>query len=660
MKSWGIVSAKVLLLLFFGVSSGYMNPLSGQEIAQLQKPLQHEVAVTLKLIQVYITDKNGKQVTNLDKSEFRVFDNGKLQTITEFERHMAPASKPATEQPVVKETLVTTEITAPRMGRKFFVLIDLDSNDLEGLAKSRSAALHFLDSQALPSDEIGVYSYSFMQGLVLHIYLTTDHAKVREAVRRIRDVPGKQSGGTGGADTGTIVTSSGDSGNVRIAVQASTSPSRAFADRMTALAKVLGHIPGYKNILYFSQGSVINGMDGDAVRRLKDMSREFGASNAPFYAVNTETPKPFNMGGGIIKGGELLAFVAEQSGGKAYKEVGAVIHFADIAQDIQDLTRNYYVLGFPVQESWDGKYHKIKVEMRSGDYRVQAQSGYYNPKLFRDFSDLEKEIHLFDLALVEKPAAQAPLMFAMRALQYERKEEARVLMLSKLPAEVMDKFANKKIELVSLIFDEQDNPVDRKQTKPDLAKYRSMDVFYSSEALLKPGAYRCRFIIRDLDTGEAALAYTRATVPTKAGSGLSLFSPMLLIDGSNFAFWDMGTKKNTAPWMDLYSYDRSLYSPLMGELAQGTLKIFAVIPFSFKGVPLAAISFSATLVDSATGKNVRLPLTVLNRFQKGGLEIQFVELSLNAVAPGKYLLYFHAEDAAAKPLGYAQTPLTIK
>ncbi|MCX6562774.1 MAG: VWA domain-containing protein [Candidatus Aminicenantes bacterium] len=641
MKSWGIVSAKVLLLLFFGVSSGYMNPLSGQEIAQLQKPLQHEVAVTLKLIQVYITDKNGKQVTNLDKSEFRVFDNGKLQTITEFERHMAPASKPATEQPVVKETLVTTEITAPRMGRKFFVLIDLDSNDLEGLAKSRSAALHFLDSQALPSDEISVYSYSFMQGLVLHIYLTTDHAKVREAVRRIRDVPGKQSGGTGGADTGTIVTSSGDSGNVRIAVQASTSPSRAFADRMTALAKVLGHIPGYKNILYFSQGSVINGMDGDAVRRLKDMSREFGASNAPFYAVNTETPKPFTQG---IGGGELLAFVAELTGGKAYKEIGAVIHFADIAQDIQDLTRNYYVLGFPVQESWDGKYHKIKVEMRSGDYRVQAQAGYYNPKPFRDFSDLEKEIHLFDLALVEKPAAQAPLMFAMRALHFENKEAGRVLMLSKLPAEVMDKFAKKKIELVSLIFDEQDNPVDRKQTKPDLAKYKGADLFYSSEVPLKPGAYRCRIIIRDMDTGEAALAYVRVSVPAKAGSGLSLFSPMLLIAGGNLAYWDMGTKKNTAPWMDLYFYDRSLYSSLTGELAQGTAKIFAVIPFSFAGILPATITFSATLVDSASGKNSRVPLTVLSKFQKGGLEIQFVELSLIVIPSGKYLLYVHAED----------------
>ena len=651
MKKFSFLFLAAGLCFILGPSSHAGS--ASQEAARPQNPLQHEVAVTLKLIQVYVTDKNGKPVTNLDKSEFRVFDNGQLQTITEFERHMASPPKPAKEPPI-KEAIAPTEIAAPRMGRKFFVFIDLDSNDLEGIAKSREAAFHFLDTQTLPSDEIGVFSSSFMRGIVLHTYLTTDHVKVREAIQRIREVPGRKSGGTGDASTPTIVVSGQDSGIViRSPVSSGGGPS---TDRMIALAKALRYIPGYKNILYFSQGGSIN--DRASRDRLDEMSREFAASNAPFFAVNTETPDPFNPGG--TKGEALLAFVAERSGGKAYKDIGAVTHFADIARDIQDLTRNYYVLGYPVRETWDGKYHKIKVEMSSGDYRVRSQPGYFNPKPFREYSDLEKDLHLFDLAMSEKTESPMPVIFAMRALHFENKEAGRVLMLSKLPAEVMDKFAKKKIELVSLIFDEQDNPVDRKQIKPDLAKYKGADLFYSSEASLKPGAYRCRFIIRDLDTGEAALAFALATVPVKADSGLSLFSPLLLIAESNFAYWDMGTKKNTAPWMDLYTYDRRIYSPLTGGLAQGTAKIFAVIPFSFAGILPAMITFSATLVDSASGKNVRLPLTVLNKFQKNGLEIHVLELSLDAIAPGKYSLYFHAEDAAAKPLGYAQTPLTIK
>jgi VWFA-related protein len=635
-----------------GLSS--QSGLASQEAVRLQKPLQYEVAVTLKLIQVYVTDKNGKPVVNLDKSAFRVFDNGQFQTITEFERHMAPAPSPGISESPIKEILVPAETTAPRMSRKFFFLIDLDANDLEGIAKSRAAALHFLDTQALPSDEVGVFSSSFMRGIVLHTYLTTDHGKVREAIQRIREVPGRKSGGTGGADTPGIVVS-GRSETATIRVASSSKSGGSSPDRMIALAKALRYIPGYKNILYFSQGGSIN--DRAYRDRLDEMSREFAASNAPLYAINTETPDPFNPGG--TKGEELLAFVAERSGGKAYQEIGAVAHFADIAQNIQDLTRNFYVLGYPVRETWDGKYHKIKVEMSSGDYRVQAQPGYYNPKPFRDYSDLEKEIHLFDLALSEKTEPPVPMIFAMRALYFENKDGERVLIWSKIPPEVIEKFSNRKIELVSLIFDEQDNPVDRKQMKPDLAKYRGMDVFYSSEAPLKPGAYRCRFIIRDLDTGEAALAYTRATVPAKTNADLSLYSPLLLVSGSNFAYWDMGTKKNAAPWMDIYSYDHARYSPAM-EVPTGTSRIFAVVPFRTFKSDQPDIAYTADLIDSLSGDKIPMTPSILNRTRQGDFAIQFLEFPLNNIPSGKYVLYLHAEDVASKSISYAQMSIVIR
>ncbi|NIO21804.1 MAG: hypothetical protein GTN76_14015 [Candidatus Aenigmarchaeota archaeon] len=48
--------------------------------------LQYEVTVTLKLIQVYVTDKKGNPVLDLTKDDFFVFDNGHKQTLTEFER----------------------------------------------------------------------------------------------------------------------------------------------------------------------------------------------------------------------------------------------------------------------------------------------------------------------------------------------------------------------------------------------------------------------------------------------------------------------------------------------------------------------------------------------------------------------------------------------
>ncbi len=41
-----------------------------QQASLSQKPLQHEVSVTLKLIQVYVTDKDGKPVLDLAKDDF--------------------------------------------------------------------------------------------------------------------------------------------------------------------------------------------------------------------------------------------------------------------------------------------------------------------------------------------------------------------------------------------------------------------------------------------------------------------------------------------------------------------------------------------------------------------------------------------------------------
>ena len=52
-----------------------------------QKTLQHEVTVTLKLVQVIVTDKEGNPVTDLRKEDFILFDNGREQVLTEFEKH---------------------------------------------------------------------------------------------------------------------------------------------------------------------------------------------------------------------------------------------------------------------------------------------------------------------------------------------------------------------------------------------------------------------------------------------------------------------------------------------------------------------------------------------------------------------------------------------
>jgi len=651
-----------LTLFFLSGAFSTPAPLAHQAAAPLQKALQHQVAVTLKLVQVYVTDKAGKPAMDLERSDFKLFDNGQLVAITDFEVRTA-AETPRPAALAAKAETAPAPESAAQMGRKFFFFFDHDSNDFAGIAKARDAALHFLDTAILAEDEVGVISHAFMSGLIMHCFLTRDRAKVREAVLRVRDVPGRKSYGTGSADTsaaGTIVVSSqSDPSGAAVVVSRSGSAGGGFnyTKRMSDLARALRYIPGYKNIVYFSQGGSIS--NRETRERLEEMSREFAAANAPLYTINTETPDPFNPKG--TQGEPTLALVAQLSGGKSYKEIGAIQHIPEIAADIQTLTRNYYVLGFPVRQTWDGKYHKIKVEIGRDDYRIQAPSGYYNPKPFKDYTDIEKELHLFDLALSEKPAGKPPLLFPMRILRFESGEEGGVLLMALIPPAVISAFAGRRIEVISLVLDDQDNPIGRHQLKPDLVKIRAREVVFTAEASLKPGAYRCRIILRDLESGDAALAYAAVTIPppTSAG-GLKLFSPLLLTSYRPLLTWEEENKKGARRWTEIYSYDPAKYALLAGDVPAGTRSICAVVPYAFGKLGRGPVSLRAALVDAAKGTRTEVPLSVIATTRRDGGEIQLIECGLDGVPAAKYLLYIYGEDVSTQGVSYAQTALTIR
>ncbi len=79
----------IILLLAFLFQPGLhrLNSESAQA-KKGQKTFQQEVVVTLKLVQVHVTDKKGNPITDLTKDDFILYDNRKLQTITDFEKHL--------------------------------------------------------------------------------------------------------------------------------------------------------------------------------------------------------------------------------------------------------------------------------------------------------------------------------------------------------------------------------------------------------------------------------------------------------------------------------------------------------------------------------------------------------------------------------------------
>ena len=272
LKKEGLTFLGLTLFLWAGGGGLLFGP---DEEAGNQEVYKHEVAVTLKLVQVYVTDKSGKPVIGLEKSDFIVYDNGVLQKVTDFEKHVIPgqaveATVPSTET-VARTPLPKTE----RMSRKFFLVFDFAYNSFIGVVKAKKAALDFIDTRLLPTDEVAFLSYSALKSLILHEYLTTDHDKVRQAVGAVakgeiggrafeieeqywknRDVD-YQTGRVDGAgdEVGTVESRRWKlRTNQEMERMASKNQTFNFLSRMTDLAKALRYIPGQKNVVLFSSG----------------------------------------------------------------------------------------------------------------------------------------------------------------------------------------------------------------------------------------------------------------------------------------------------------------------------------------------------------------------------------------------------------------------
>ena len=162
---------------------------------------------------------------------------------------------------------------------------------------------------------------------------------------------------------------------------------------MGELANALKYIPGAKAIVFFSARTTVP----------PELGRAFASSNTPVFVVNTQD--------WIMKGSVKQKYLWTEHPLKAFAETSGGRYFADVtaveavSASIQSFSANYYVLGYYVNEAWDGRLHQIKVETTRPGAKVYAQAGYNNPRPFVEWSEIEKKLNLYDLTFADRPAA---------------------------------------------------------------------------------------------------------------------------------------------------------------------------------------------------------------------------------------------------------------
>jgi len=667
-------------------------------------PIQHEVTVTLKLVQVYVTDREGKPVPDLLATDFDLFDNGKPMTITEFEKHaLFTPGKPEEKEETSLEPSVS------RLNRKFFLFFDFAFNNFQGLEQAKRAALHFLGNEVRPSDEIGVISYSIYKGLSLHEYLTTDHQKLREVVEgfSLKNILGRAQNleaeywnamkdligephlaipktvpdGWLNPAKQKLLELSVDRMNYQLQV-------RNFTQKMRDLAKTLRLIPGYKYIILFSSGiagSVFQGAP-DAVDRSKleasqragnatlynmdsldvgiweekkyeNMIKELAQANCPVFVLNTEELGQGSSFNKAMSGEYPLKKISKISGGEYFPHVE---DYKNSLAQVQNITGMYYVLGYYVEEKGDGKFHEIKVRVQRKGCEVHAQGGYFNPKPFREYSEFEKTVHLMDAALSENPQFLTPAGFPMTALACPTGKENLLVLLSRIPKDIFTSAGKGQNEVVTLIFDSQKNIVNFKRATVNFAVIAQPASCHYTFSLLPPGDYDCRIVVRNLETGQTAVARESVLIPRASDVPLALLPPLLLRPESDIYYFGVQKTQgaeagaNTMSLTALFPFDAKEFSPLLGELPGGSPKVYAMVICAFGDILEPELELSFFLKEDPSGAEIPIPHSALSakRYSRDEDKKSWLallsQLEFSDLKPGSYILKVKAKETTTR------------
>lgn len=663
---------------------------AGQQEQQVPKELQirpkHEITVAVKLVQVYVTDKDGRPATDLRAEDFEIYDNNKLVPVLHFEKHFA------------EEIVAAAKEDRPALNRKFFLFFDLAFTDARGLIRAKNAALKFMEKSLLPTDEISLLSYTALRGLTLHEYLTRDHARVRSMIEAfgLKNLTGRAENLANFFYSDTLMSLQDD--------QVETSPEESFfatqarlqtgqmldtarrqgyvdqarfyLEAMNNLAKVLRTVPGYKNIILFSAGlakQLLFGKTGGAVvgewstpEQLAAQLAEYDAaqadsglrsdfsrllkelknSNCAVFAVDiSKVGKEIDVesSGGVmtgvreLEGADSLKQLASGTGGKFFANT---VNPENAMEEIVNSTSNFYVLGFKVDESWDGKYHKVKVKVNKKGYKVYSQAGYFNPRPFKEYNNFEKLLHLIEVALTEEPWPFLPVEIPVVSLSIVEKGWPVAVTFARAAVGDVDKVLGPKTEAYLLVFNERGELGLIKKFRAAVTEKekKENDSFLPSFVLpLKPGKYECALVMRNLDTGQAARGKAALEVPEKLPA-VPFLDPPLLLRYDDRAREILAAGEPTLA--SIYGYNPGSYSVVAGELPPETRKLYAALRLACPVGWEEGLAIGAELAAEGGEPGRGLPVAVLEKKREGQLLKLLLELETGEMGRGSYVVTF--------------------
>jgi len=292
---------------------------------------EEPIKVDVNLVNVLCTvrNKSGGLIGNLEKSDFKIYEDGKEQEIKNFTRE--------TDLPLTIGLLVDTSKSQER-------LIDIE----------KRAAYQFFSKVLRQKDEAFLMQFGAEAELLQDS--TNSPRLLQKGLDELRlSVP------LGGLHPGPVPTMQNQAGTI------------LYDATYLAANEKLRRDVGRKAIVL-----ITDGVDtGSKISRDKSIEAAQKADSI-IYSIYYVDRSAYGFGtfGGGGGEGEWRRMYSE-TGGQVFK-VEKNHTLDDIFQEIQDDMRSQYAITYqPPNPKRDGSYHKIEIRVAGKDYRVQARKGYY-------------------------------------------------------------------------------------------------------------------------------------------------------------------------------------------------------------------------------------------------------------------------------------------
>ena len=518
-------------------------------------PAQQEPVFTsntqLVVQTVTVKDKQGRPVIGLTAKDFLVTEDGVPQEIRFFEyqkiEDLPAANTPI--RPAPYSRLTRTQIASERPGdirykdrRLLALYFDLTAMSAPEQYRALAAAQKFVREQMTPADLLAILVFASGSVQVYQDF-TNDRARLANILQTMivgeDENAATSAGDESGADTQAAFGQNDAEFNV------------FFTDRQLAAlqtaATMLGHLSEKKSLLYFASGLRLNGVNNQAqLSATINAAVRAGVSfwpidarglvaRAPLGDATQGSPGGVAMYSGATANAQAANFqrsqdtlwtLAADTGGKALLDTN------DLSRGIvaaQQAVASYYILGYyTTNQNQDGKFRKVKITLANGmEARLEYRQGYYGGKVFRKFTQADKERQLEDALLLGDPVTELTIALEVDYFQLNRAEyfvpvtvkiPGRELALARrrgAERTVIDFIGEVKDQFGTTISNVRDK-VDIKLSGETAAQLSSRPIEYDTGFTLLPGKYKIKFLARDNETGRMGTFETNFTVPNLA------------------------------------------------------------------------------------------------------------------------------------------------